>query len=421
MTILKFFCTLVTTISICLILLGMTISYGQTTSYDSVICDEPCISEFRTPDFEKPFAIITFNKESYTWASKVKVTIFAPSWNADKDKIDIIGEDEEHPIRISTRGHSIKPYSFVELSPNSGKFYGEFKLTGFVHDADGDGSSDLTPKTGGSGPKGGKLECDRDDAVTVSFEAADGVVLVASAPINWNLGDVKFDLSSYGGLTQATITVTDNDMNLSGIKLDTVEVEVYSDSDGTGITATAVETGSKTGIFEANIAFTQNKGSSGERLRVSEGDIIHAKYVDRTVPKPFSKNDEIDIVAKSFFGYFVLPTDKIIQQNLRLSDFDGNILNPAEVGQQVLIQSDLIFNMKRNFQFTHILQIIDENELIVYLSWQTSSSSEGQSITVTQPWIPQHEGDYMITTFVWDSLSNANPLAEAENLRFTIR
>ena len=221
-------------IPIFLILSSMTLLYGQTSDYDSVICDIQCISEFSIPDFEKPFVIIQFNKESYTWASQVRVIISAPSWNTDKDKIDIIGEDEEHPIRISTRGHSITPYSLIELSPNSGKFFGKFKLTGFLHDADGDGSSDLNPTTGGSGPYGGKLEADREDAVTISFEAVDGVVLVKSAPIKWNIGEVKFGQTSYVDVTHAKVIVNDNDMNLIHNQLETVKIEVYSDLDGTG-------------------------------------------------------------------------------------------------------------------------------------------------------------------------------------------
>ena len=43
-------------------------------------------------------------------------------------------------------------------------------LTGFLHDADGDGDFDTTPKTSGTGPTNGFLETERDDAITVSFE-----------------------------------------------------------------------------------------------------------------------------------------------------------------------------------------------------------------------------------------------------------
>ena len=64
-------------------------------------------------------------------------------------------------------------------------------LTGFLHDANGDGDIDTTPRTTGNGPTSGFLEVDRDSAVTISFEFADGVVLTESVPVSWNLGTIQ--------------------------------------------------------------------------------------------------------------------------------------------------------------------------------------------------------------------------------------
>ena len=70
----------------------------------------------------------------------------------------------------------MEPYRLTETDVNSGIFTGEVILTGFLHDADGDGDVDTVPRTGGNGPTSGFLEVDRDSAVTISFEFADGVV-----------------------------------------------------------------------------------------------------------------------------------------------------------------------------------------------------------------------------------------------------
>ena len=69
------------------------------------------------------------------------MTILAPSWNTDRYLIDSIGDDD-HPIKISTREHSIEPYKFTETDVNSGRFTAEIILTGFSHDVDGDGIFD---------------------------------------------------------------------------------------------------------------------------------------------------------------------------------------------------------------------------------------------------------------------------------------
>ena len=42
-------------------------------------------------------------------------------------------------------------------------------LTGFTHDADGDGDFDTTPRTSGNGPTSGFLEVDRDSSISISF------------------------------------------------------------------------------------------------------------------------------------------------------------------------------------------------------------------------------------------------------------
>ena len=144
------------------------------------------------PDYDHPYSPIFTDKPVYSWTDKVRMTILAPSWNTDRYLIDSIGDDKDHPIKISTRGHSLDPYRFTETGVNSGIFTAEIILTGFPHDVDGDGDNDTTPRTTGNGPTSGFLETDSDSAITISFEFADGVVLTESAPIQWNIGKIQF-------------------------------------------------------------------------------------------------------------------------------------------------------------------------------------------------------------------------------------
>ena len=384
-------------------------------------CDKKCLEEFQIPDYNDPFIKINFNKKSYTWGSQVRVTIVAPSWNEDKNKIDVIGDDEENPIKISTRGHSIEPYEFVELEPNNGKFFAKFKLTGFSHDGNGDGKPDLTPSTSGTGPYKGKLECDRDDAVTVSFEAADNVVIINSAPITWNMGEVKFDQPSYTSNNMtATVIVTDPDMNLIHNQLDTVKVDLFSDSDSGGTKITAIETDANTGIFEGHVTFTEKDHSSVDRLHVSEGDQIYARYTDRTVPEPYSVQDEVDMETTSSFETTTSLSNRITQDNLRISDNNGDILNSSAVENQIFVQTDLINNVDKQVQFAYVVQIRDEDGEVVSLSWMTGTMIPGQFLEASQSWIPHNKGKYTIETFVWDSVSDPMPLSPRKMTEFTV-
>ena len=121
------------------------------------------------PNYYKPYAPIYTDKEVYSWTDKMRITIVAPSWDEDTHAIDTIGGDSKYAVKISTSGHSLGPYKLTETSPSSGIFTGEVTFTGFNHDVDGDGRSDVQPRTMGSGPTDGLLETGRDDGVTISF------------------------------------------------------------------------------------------------------------------------------------------------------------------------------------------------------------------------------------------------------------
>ncbi|MFB5633112.1 MAG: hypothetical protein ACE5Q9_07285, partial [Nitrosopumilus sp.] len=232
----------------------------------------PFASAQEIPDYDKPYAPIFFDRPVYSWTDKIKIKIIAPSWNTDKDLIDSIGDDNENPIKISTRSHSLEPYRLTETDVSSGIFTGEVILTGFLHDADGDGDFDTTPRTVGTGPTSGFLEVERDSAVTVSFEFADGVVLSESVPVSWNIGIVEFETDIFFSDDAVIVRVIDLDMNLNPEAIDQIPVEVFSDSDVGGITANAIETSESSGSFIATISLTQNSASSGNRLYAIPGD-----------------------------------------------------------------------------------------------------------------------------------------------------
>jgi len=122
------------------------------------------------PDYDKPYSPIFTDKSVYSWTDKVKITIISSSWNTDNHLIDSIGGDADYPIKISTRDHFLDQYKFTETAVNSSIFTAEVILTGFPHDVDGDGRSDIHPRTFGNGPTNGFLETDRDSAITTSFE-----------------------------------------------------------------------------------------------------------------------------------------------------------------------------------------------------------------------------------------------------------
>ncbi len=367
------------------------------------------------PDYNKPFAPIYTDKPVYTWTDKVRITIVAPSWNSNKNLIDTIGGDNFNPIKISTRNHSLEPYRLTETNPNSGVFTGEVILTGFSHDANGDGKIDTTPRTFGNGPTSGFLETDRDGAITITFEFAKGVTLTNSALINWNVGEVFFLGEQYFPKDQAVVRVIDQDMNLNPEGIDRVPIKITSSSDTAGIIVDGIEISEESGVFESKIFFSQNSPSSGNRLYAIPSDSIFARYDDYTLPAPNSKNDNLEIIAKSKLESNIPPLQRILLSDLRIADRTGTPQKDLNKDSQLQIVGTVRNEQEFNQDFVFLIQVSDMNKQVVSLSWVSGNLEKFQKLDVSQSWIPDVPGEYQIQTFVWDSLSSAKPLSNPQS------
>ena len=373
-------------------------------------------------------ATVELDQKVYSWTDKVYITIVAPDHNFDSDLVDEIGNTGDDPIQIATRSADLDQYKLVETGTNTGIFTGEITLTGFEHDADGDGDNDAPAFTGSSvggpttniGPTNGFLETDDDDGITVSFEFSEDETIVGSALIRWNIGAVEWLEASYPASGQAVLRVVDPDMNLNPESVDNFEVDVWSDSDSGGIDLTVTETNESTGIFEGTVQFTLDDSSSGHRLRISEGDIITAEYEDNTLPDPYTRADELDITATSLIGTAVAPLDRAPASNLRIVDSFGNALDGVSAGSQVQITADLMNGQDRDQAFAYIVQIEDANGVAVELAWLTGSLNPEQSLSPALSWTPQEMGTYSASIFVWESLDTPTALSPSLELDITV-
>ena len=363
------------------------------------------------PDYNDPYSPIFTDKPVYSWTDKMKITIISPSWNSDKHLINSIGETNEHPIKIATSENSLEPYRFTETDVNSGIFSAEVILTGFTHDADGDGDSDTTPRTSGNGPTSGFLEVDRDSAITISFEFADGVVLVESVPVSWNVGTINFIEDLFYLENSAVVRVVDVDMNLNPEALDNLPIQIFSDSDVAGIEVNAIETSESSGSFIATISLSQNSPSSGNRLYSLPGDEIFAKYDDHTIPKPYSKSDNLVIETIARVDSSISPIERIKNSPITFSDGLGNTLQSFSPNLQIQIVGTILNEHDFKQKFVYMFQVKNGENIIESLSWIQGEISSQQSLDVSQSWIPKKSGVYKIETFVWNSINDPTALS----------
>ena len=371
------------------------------------------------PDYQKPFAPIFTDKPVYSWTDKIIVSVHAPSWNSNPNQIDSIGQSESHPIKISSGENFLKPYRLTETSSNSGIFSGEIILTGFLHDVDGDGIFDTNPKTFGNGPTNGFLESDNDDSITISFEFADGVVLTESFPISWNYGTIKFSQDVFHTNDSVQINVIDSDLNLNPEIIDTVILEIFSDSDNGGIQVVAMETSERSGNFIATINLSTNT-SSGNRLYAIPGDTIIAKYTDHTLPKPFSKSDSQNIETSAIVDYSISPINRIQTSPISLSDGFGNPITSLLSETQIQIVGTIENQINYDQEFIYFFQIKNSDNSIISLSWIQGKLSSNQILDISQSWIPKNSGNYVLETYVWNSLNELIPLSPPNTTIITI-
>ena len=363
------------------------------------------------PDYDKPYAPIFTDKSVYSWTDKIIISIMAPSWNSNPNQIDSIGNLESHSVKISSGEYSLEPYRLTETNSNSGIFSGEIILTGFLHDVDGDGIFDTTPKTIGNGPTNGFLQSDGDDSISISFEFADGIILVESIPVSWNYGAIQFSKDVFVSNDSIQIRVIDPDLNLNPEMIDSINIEVFSDSDVGGLLVNALETSERSGDFISTITLSSDSPSSGNRLYAIPGDTIFAKYDDHTLPKPFSKSDNQYVETFAKIDHSTLSVDRIHVSPIFLSDGFGNPITSFLSNIQMQIVGSIENKINYDQEFIYFFQIKTSDDIVTSISWIQGNLSSNQILDISRSWIPEKSETYILETYVWNSLTELIPVS----------
>ncbi len=124
------------------------------------------------------------------------------------------------------------------------------------------------------------------------------------------------------------------------------------------------------------------------------------------------------ITMKSYLGLFSIflllnnaafaATYDSVIQDVELVSQSEDMLS---VDEQVMVVADLSNGQDRNQNFAYIVQIKDENDSVISLSWITGSLTLWQKFSPALSWTPIATGSYMIEIFVWESLDNPDALS----------
>ena len=114
--------------------------------------------------------------------------------------------------------------------------------------------------------------------------------------------------------------------------------------------------------------------------------------------------------------------DKISVSNPRLvNTVSQNIISDVLVGQKVEITTDLQNNNSEDEQpFIYLVQIKNENNSIISISWISGSLAPFQSYAPSMAFKPEFSGNYTVEILILESIENINPLAHPTIFNFKV-
>jgi len=255
--------------------------------------------------------------------------------------------------------------------------------------------------------------CDYDEIESdMSDYIVEDELIIDSVLIQWDINDIYWIDANNESNETNLVQIINPEINILNPNLiNFFNVHVWSDTDINGIDITVSETNKASGIFEGTMLFTIINESSGNKLKVTEGDTVTMKYQDNTLPNPYTQADDLDVSATTLIGHVVPPLENAPPANLRLIDAFGNRLDSVTVDQQAEIDSDLVNGHDGEQTFVYLVEIQDENGITVSLAWNPGSLSAGQSFSPALSWIPTDAGTYNVSAFVWELPVNPTELS----------
>ena len=193
--------------------------------------------------------------------------------------------------------------------------------------------------------------------------------------------------------------------------IDSINIEVFSDSDMGGLLVNAIETSERSGDFISTITLSPDSSSSGNRLYAIPGDTIFAKYDDHTLPKPFSKSDNQYVETFAKIDHSTSSIDRIHVSPISLSDGFGNPITSFLSNIQMQIFGSIENQINYDQEFIYFFQIKNSDGVVTSISWIQGQLSPNQILDISQSWIPEKPDTYILETYVWNSLTELMPMS----------
>ena len=103
-----------------------------------------------------------------------------------------------------------------------------------------------------------------------------------------------------------------------------------------------------------------------------------------------------------------------------LNSFGEAVSQNVNTGQQVQISADVQNKQAFAQPFVYIVQITDQYDVIYKITWFSASLNPQQSFAPAISWNPAYPGSYTAHIYVWDSIKDANAIAQPVEIKITV-
>ena len=237
----------------------------------------------------------------------------------------------------------------------------------------------------------------------------------------FTLAELSWKEASYpikNGTGFVTVILNEPDLNINPNYKEMANVFVYSDSDPEIHVIELQETENNSGVFERKFGIS-NSRSAPNVIFTQDGDTIGAIYADTTMPPGHFASDG-GLLSTALIGSTGPPLERAPASNARILDSSGNAIHSFAVGEQIQITSDIVNQQNREQKFAYLVMIQDDTGTTESLSWIDGTLNSESFFSPSSSWIPQKEGNYVATMFVWESVDNPTALSPPISMEFLV-
>jgi len=133
------------------------------------------------------------------------------------------------------------------------------------------------------------------------------------------------------------------------------------------------------------------------------------------------KSDSQYVETVANVDYSTSSINRIEILSIFLSDGFGNPIVSLSPNTQMQIVGTIENQINYDQEFIYFLQIKNSDGVIVSLSWIQGKLSPNQILEVSQSWIPTNSENYILETYVWNSLNGSSPLSHSTSTLINIQ